>query len=128
MSFEFHVDSENKIVRLVFDETTSSEERIKALDEIVEIAVKNPSLNLILDVSQYEDYLSDDEKLNFGESLASKKEYFKNSKTAVITKKGRRGYSLILVVSKIFRTFFWRRPQAVCFISSFCLYKGSILR
>jgi hypothetical protein len=96
MSFEFHVDSENKIVRLVFDETTSSEERIKALDEIVEIAVKNPSLNLILDVSQYEDYLSDDEKLNFGESLASKKEYFKNSKTAVITKKGRRGYSLIL--------------------------------
>ncbi len=96
MSFGFEIDHESNLVTVTIDDTSSPQDRSKILDDLVGILLKNPTLNLILDVSEAEHHMSDEEKISFGESLAEKQPYFKQSKTAFITRKEQNKFSIIL--------------------------------
>lgn len=85
MMFGFEVNKEKELVTVIFGGSLSSEEREKVLEQLVEFLKNNPNLNIMLDVSRADLNMSDDEQIEYGHLLATKKQYFNKNKTAVVT-------------------------------------------
>ncbi len=83
MAFSFEIDEKNRLVTLVCDDTTPSDERVEIIDELVEILIKNPSLKIFLDVSQIDTASLDNDNRPFCDLFLDKKSNFGKSKVAI---------------------------------------------
>lgn len=89
MSFSFNIDEKEKLVTVTCDKSVSSEERLKVLNELIEILKERTDLNIFLDVSHADMSMTDEEQIEFGELLAENKRYFDGHKTAVLVNNDR---------------------------------------
>lgn len=96
MSFGFEIDEPGKLITVTCDKTTSAEDRSRIINKLVETLRDRPTLNLVLDISDAEIHMSDDERLEFGEQLAENSQYFQNNQTAFVTRKDRSKFSIVL--------------------------------
>ena len=96
VTFSFEIDEQNNLITVTCDHTTSSEDRSKVVDQLVDVLLERPTLNLMLDISEAESHMSDEERLAFGEKLAENKRYFQQNQTAFVTRKDRDRFSIIL--------------------------------
>ncbi len=96
VSFGFEIDEQRKLITVTCDGSTSSEERSKIIDQLVEVLLERPALDLVLDVRDAEISMTDEERLDFGEQLAQHKNKFIENRTVFLTRKERSGFSLIL--------------------------------
>jgi hypothetical protein len=83
MAFGFVIDEENNLITVTYDETTSYEDRLKVLDDLVEYLLVNPTIKIFLDITEDVAVMSDEEQISCGSLLASKKEFFDRCKMAV---------------------------------------------
>ena len=100
MAFSFKIDKKNNLVTVVCDNTTPSSERVKIIDELVEILVKNPSLKIFLDVSQIDTESLENDERPFCDLFLEKNTIFGKSKVAIYA-----GHKKAYVRPKLFNAF-----------------------
>ena len=93
----FKIDRDKELVTVICGGSLSSKDREKVLDRLVEFLKINPNFNLFLDVSRADLSMNEDEQIEYGHLLASKKEYFNMNRAAVLTNNNTDSQSLFLL-------------------------------
>ncbi|MBO1924769.1 hypothetical protein [Thiomicrorhabdus sp. 6S3-12] len=86
MGFTLHKDIENNLLHAFYDKETSHQDRIDLLDQLIEILKIQPHMNVLINVSEAETHMSDEEQLEYGKRLARNAHYFRRNKTAIVKK------------------------------------------
>lgn len=83
MAFSFEIDESKNLVTVICDDSTPSEDRVAIIDELVEKLVKNPALNIFLDVSNLENRSEDNAENRFCDLFSHNQNIFRNTKVAI---------------------------------------------
>lgn len=86
MGFTLHRDIENNLLHAYYDKETSHQDRIDLLDQLIKFLKVDPQINILINVSEAESHMSDEEQLEYGKRLARHAHYFQQNKTAIIKK------------------------------------------
>ncbi|QKI88335.1 hypothetical protein [Thiomicrorhabdus xiamenensis] len=86
MGFTLHRDDENNLLHAHYEKETSYQDRIDLLDQLIEVLKIQPMMNVLINVSEAESHMSDDEQLEYGKRLARHAHYFLRNKTAIVKK------------------------------------------
>ena len=84
MNFTIDTDPENNLVTVNYTPDTSYQDRIDALNELIEICKSHSSINILIDTRNAKKELTLDEQKKLGALIASNELQFKRNKTAIV--------------------------------------------
>jgi hypothetical protein len=84
MGYEIKIDSKTNVVLVKYVGQVSLSDRLEAVKSVCELQGTGSKKKLLIDVTEAENIMTDDEQERFGEYLAKKKE-LKDAKVAVVT-------------------------------------------
>ncbi len=87
MSYSFEILEDEKVIFLRYDQSTTYQDRIDALDQIIQHLKEDLTLNILVDARSVEDSLTAREQLDLGTMLAKNNQYFQQNRTAVLKKR-----------------------------------------
>ncbi len=83
MGYLIEIDKDKNLISITYDETSTFQDRVKVLDEVINYLRNSPTMNIFIDASSAKNALSADEQLKLGKLLGENSKYFSKNKTAV---------------------------------------------
>jgi hypothetical protein len=83
MPFQVQLDKENGIIFALYVDTISLGDRISVVETVMESLNTNPQLSVLIDTTNAEDLLTEDEHETFGEFLSERAKAYAQTKVAV---------------------------------------------
>jgi len=84
MAYSLEIDKDNNLITITYDQTSTYEDRIKALDEAISYLKEEPMTNIFVDASTAGNILTGEQQMELGKLLGKNSMYFRNNKTAVL--------------------------------------------
>ena len=84
MGYSIEIDKDKNLLSITYDETSTFQDRVMVLDEVISYLKNNPTTNIFIDASLAKNCLSADEQLELGRLLGQSRKYFSRNRTAVL--------------------------------------------
>ena len=84
MAYSLEIDKDNNLIIVTYNKTSTYEDRLKALDEVLSHLKEEPATNIFIDASMAKNNLTNEQQIEFGNLLGKNSMYFINNKTAVL--------------------------------------------
>lgn len=84
MGHSFEVDRDQNLVSVVYDESSTLDDRINVLEKIIQLLKVTPRANIFIDATIANNNLSFEEQKQFSEMLVGNLKYFKLNRTAIL--------------------------------------------
>jgi len=84
MAYSLKIDKDNNLITITYDQTSTYEDRLKVLDEVISYLKEEPMTNIFIDASIGGNNLTDEQQIDLGKLLGKNSMYFRNNKTAVL--------------------------------------------
>lgn len=83
MAFSFKVSEPDRLVTVTCDDTAPAHERVALIDELVDLLVHRPELNIFLDVSHLDNAAEENKECRFCDLFSERRDFFRNAKVAI---------------------------------------------
>ena len=84
MAYSLEIDKDNNLITITYDQTSTYEDRVTVLDEVISYLKEEPMTNIFIDASTAGNILTDEQQIEFGKLLGKNSMYFRSNKTAVL--------------------------------------------
>ena len=86
MGYTLQLDDRERIAKATYRQDTTYEDRVDLLAELIGLLKDEPTLGVLIDIRGEADELSPAEQIQYGRLLAENQRYFRDNRTAVLTK------------------------------------------
>lgn len=86
MAYTLIIDDQQRIAKATYHPDTSYQDRVDLLNELIGLLKEEPTLAVLIDIRCEAEELSPEEQIQYGRLLAENGHYFRDNRTAVLTK------------------------------------------
>ena len=101
MSYCLEEDLENNLVTARYEASTTLQDRIGLLEELVSIMKDKQQLNILIDIRKATQNMTPEEQIEYGDLVASKQKYFLHSRMAILSDKDKNPHPLIIPIAHV---------------------------
>ena len=87
MGYTLKIDEQERIAKATYHPDTSYQDRVDLLGELIGLLKEEPTLDVLIDIRGETGELSPAEQIQYGRLLAENLRYFRDNRTAVVTKR-----------------------------------------
>ena len=83
MGYSLEIDNKQNLITITYDENSHFEDRVNALNEIINHLKQKPTTNILIDVSAAREKLSAEQQQTFAQMLGNNSIFFQRNRTAI---------------------------------------------
>lgn len=84
MAYDLQINDNENLILVSYLADTSYQDHIDVLNELVVILKNHPEINVLVDTREAKSNMSVEQQLEYGNLLATNRQFFSNNKTAII--------------------------------------------
>lgn len=95
MHYTIETDISNTLITVTYSESTTFQDRVASLVDIISILESHPKFDILVDVSQISVHMNSDQQISYGELIAGYKQQLSQSKIAILAESQKLKHPLI---------------------------------